>query len=346
MGKQPFRVAFVGIRHDRHRRRIAALSPSIHPQAFTSWTDLEQRVPVFQPELVVMLPEAGPPPVSVFSTTLTTWAEGDLELEPAMLEQRLLRRPVPPDDQELERLLGRSPVMARLRGLLKTMAASDYSLFLTGENGTGKDLAAMVAHRLSRRAAGTLVPVNCGAIPPGLAETEFFGSVKGAFTGAETRPGLCQQASGGTLFLDEVGELPLEIQAKLLRVFENKEVRRVGSNRVERVDFRLICATNRDLEADVRRGRFREDLFYRINVLPIHLPALRERKEDLRQLAEHFLAAEQSAGMRRLTIGADAVAKMAEYHWPGNLRQLRNAIQRAAVLCQGRQIGARDIRWD
>jgi len=242
--------------------------------------------------------------------------------------------------------LGRAPVMARLRGTLKTTAKTDLPLLLTGENGTGKDLAASVAHQLSSRAAAAFVAVNCGAIPPGLAETEFFGCVRGAFTGAENRTGFCQQALGGTLFLDEVGELPIDIQAKLLRVLENHELRRVGSPRVESTDFRLICATNRDLAAEVREGRFREDLYYRINVLPLRVPSLRERKEDLPLLASHFLDSENQSIQGPIRVGARALGKMTEYHWPGNLRQLRNVVLRAAVLHGGPELEPHHIDWD
>ncbi len=296
----------------------------------------------FRPELVVALPEAGPVPQ--LTEAVASWSEDDLALAPEVLERRLLGTEPRPFDP-IDRLLGQSPAIARVRGMLKTMAANDLPLLLTGENGTGKDLAASVAHELSRRRDKPFVAVNCGAVPPSLAETEFFGSVKGAFTGAESRSGLCQQALGGTLFLDEVGELPSEIQAKLLRALENKEYRRVGSSRIERADFRLICATNRDLAAEVRRGRFREDLYYRINVLPLRMPALRDRKEDLLLLAEHFLAVEIREHAPA-SLASEAAAKMAEYHWPGNLRQLRNVVLRAAVLSQRGVIQASDISWD
>jgi transcriptional regulator with PAS, ATPase and Fis domain len=217
---------------------------------------------------------------------------------------------------------------------------------LTGENGTGKDLAANVAHKLSPRTTGPFIPVNCGAVPPGLAETEFFGCVRGAFTGAENRTGLCQQALGGTLFLDEIAELAPEVQSKLLRVLESKEIRRIGSSRVETTDFRLVCATNKDLPAEVKAGRFREDLFYRINVLPLRMPALRERIEDLPLLAAHFLGSEAGELGRKVRIGGRALAKMADYSWPGNLRQLRNVVLRAAVLHGGCELEPYDIEWD
>jgi two-component system response regulator PilR (NtrC family) len=291
-----------------------------------------------------MFPEAGPPPSFASAGPLTAWPEADLDLDVGILERRLLE--ITSSPEPLSRLLGRSPAMARARGMLRTMAASEFPILLTGENGTGKDLAASVAHDLSDRAGQALVAVNCGAIPPGLAETEFFGSVKGAFTGAESRPGLCQQARGGTLFLDEVGELPAETQAKLLRVLQNKEIRRVGSSRVEVADFRLICATNRDLAAEVRRGRFREDLYYRIHVLPLRMPALRDRKEDLPLLADHFLKSGAMGSRCGAVLSVEALAKLTEYHWPGNLRQLHNVLVRAAVLCAGPVIRPGDVSWD
>jgi len=342
MGKQPFRVAFVGIRNDGHRRRLASLPPTIHPLPFTGWNDFQTAVPALRPELVVVLPDAGPPPF--LSAGELRWSEEDLDQAPETLERRLLD--CTPQPGPLDRVLGISPAIARVRGVLRTMAASTLPILVTGENGTGKDLAASVAHDLSLRRGSPFVAVNCGAVPPGLAETEFFGSVKGAFTGAESRPGLCQQALGGTLFLDEVAELPPETQAKLLRTLENKEIRRVGSTRIERADFRLICATNRDLAAEVRRGRFREDLYYRVNVLPLRMPALRDRKEDLLLLAEYFLSSDELGHRGHARIGPQALAKMADYHWPGNLRQLRNVVLRAAVLCEGRSIEPSDISWD
>ncbi|MEI8095252.1 MAG: sigma-54 dependent transcriptional regulator [Spirochaetales bacterium] len=228
-----------------------------------------------------------------------------------------------PRKHPLQRLVGFSrPILEFKRQLLR-VSASSHPLLLTGENGTGKDLAANLAHELSDRAESAFVAVNCSAIPVQLAESLLFGSVRGAYTDAENRHGYCQEAQGGTLFLDEIGELPPEVQAKLLRVLENQEVRRVGSNKSEKVNFRLISATNRNLAERVRLGLFREDLYYRINVLTIRMPALRDRRDDIPHLVRHF---------SKLRVSHSALEKLCGHDWPGNLRQLRNVIVRAEVL--------------
>lgn len=339
--KQPFRVAVVGRANAAIASLLAGLSPAILPRLFAGWAMLE---PSFLAELVVVLPgEESIPPLFLTIPVLALGLD-DLKERPSAFEARLLeaRDPTP---TPLSRLLGPSLAMARVRGVLAATAKSPLPLLLTGENGTGKDLAATVAHELSPGAGQTFVPVNCGAIPAGLAETEFFGCVRGAFTGAENRMGFCHQAHGGTLFLDEVAEMPSEIQAKLLRVLENHEIRKVGSSRVETADFRLICATNRDLAAEVKAGRFREDLYYRINVLSLKMPPLRERKDDLPLLADHFLG--MDAGLvRPVRLTPRALAKMTDYHWPGNLRQLRNVIQRAAVFHAGEALEPEHLEWE
>lgn len=332
-----FRVALIGGSTPRTERLIAGLSPRLHPRVFPNWRSFD---PAFDPGLVAILPGFTEPPPGNFHWSLLSLASQDLEAERS-LEARLLGdRGRPGNQGPLAKLLGTSPAMARVRGLLAHMAPTPHPILLMGENGTGKELAAAALHALSPRKEQTMIAVNCGAVPPALAESEFFGSVRGAFTGAENRTGYCQQARGSTLFLDEVGELPMEIQAKLLRVLENHELRRVGSPHVETTDFRLICATNRDLQTEVERGRFREDLYYRINVLPIRMPPLRDRKEDLPVLIDHFLQSESLGRNRRVFLGKGALAKLANYHWPGNLRQLRNVICRAAILHGGPELTA------
>lgn len=345
MRKAPLRVVFIGGASPRFSGLLASLPPTIHPIPCRDWDDVGGCRGPGSPELVVRLPGAPPAPFHRSPVPHCEFDAEDTARDGVSLEARLfafLRDAAGPET----RILGRSPVMARLRGLLITTARTSLPLMITGENGTGKDLAATVAHRLSPRCAEPMVPVNCGAVPPGLAETEFFGCVRGAFTGAENRTGFCQQALGGTLFLDEVGELSPEIQAKLLRVLENREVRRVGSPRTEETDFRLICATNRDLSTEVKAGRFREDLYYRINVLPLRIPPLRERMEDLPLLAEHFLDASALGLKEPVRVGPAALGRMAEYHWPGNLRQLRNVLFRAAVLHGVPELGAEHIDWE
>lgn len=344
MRTAPIRAAILGGSGPRFASVLAAFSPSTVPVPCRDWAEVVARSS--EVDVIVLLPGVSEAPITDLTVPTLTWNDADLARSPRYLEQRILESLAPLPEGPEARLLGRAPVMARLRGTLKTTAKTDLPLLLTGENGTGKDLAASVAHQLSSRAEAPFVAVNCGAIPPGLAETEFFGCVRGAFTGAENRTGFCQQALGGTLFLDEVGELPLDIQAKLLRVLENHELRRVGSPRVESTDFRLICATNRDLATEVREGRFREDLYYRINVLPLRVPSLRERKEDLPLLASHFLESEHHGIQGPIRVGARALGKMTEYHWPGNLRQLRNVVLRAAVLHGGPELEPHHIEWD
>lgn len=332
MKTDPFRVAFVGTGLLEILGLPEQLSPRILPLLVAGWREFTERES-FSPELVVVGPEVahrpqGLPAVPLWWLTAADLKKSAQELETQIFCLRGETGSTPPE----ARLLGRSPAICHVRGLLRATARTIHPILLTGENGTGKDLAASVAHGLSARAKQPLVAVNCGAIPPALAESEFFGSVRGAFTGAENREGYCQQAHGGTLFLDEVGELPLEVQAKLLRLLETKELRRVGSGKVETADFRLICATNRHLPTEIQAGRFREDLYFRINVLNIVLPALRDRIEDLPLLSSHFLASETFDLKRPVQLSSQALAKMAEYHWPGNLRQLRNVLLRATLF--------------
>jgi DNA-binding NtrC family response regulator len=219
---------------------------------------------------------------------------------------------------------------------------------ITGESGTGKELVARALHDYGRRRAGPFVAVNMAAIPRELIESELFGHERGAFTGALNRGvGRFEQAAGGTLFLDEIGELPLGMQAKLLRVLQDGTFERVGGNRPLRSDFRLIAATNRDLATEVQEGRFRGDLYYRLNVVPIEIPPLRERREDIPYLARHFvekLAPESGGRVRGITDAA--IDKLMQYSWPGNVRELENVIERSIVMAIGEKLDAGDIRLD
>jgi two-component system response regulator PilR (NtrC family) len=239
-----------------------------------------------------------------------------------------------------EGLVGRGPSMQAVYALLEKVAPSRTTVLITGESGTGKELVARALHARSPRAKAPFVPVNCGAIPEGLIESELFGHVKGAFTGAQgAKQGLFQAAHDGTLFLDEIGELPVAMQVKLLRVLQERRIRAVGATEDIEVDLRLIAATNRELPAEVRAGRFREDLYYRLNVIQIHLPPLRERREDVVLLAEHFLrrfAAE--AGRGDLRLSRDAKRRLDEYSFPGNVRELENLIERAVTLAEGAEL--------
>lgn len=233
-----------------------------------------------------------------------------------------------------DRLIGESAAVRRVRDTLARVAPLPTSVLLTGQSGTGKEVAARSLHSLSDRADKPFVPVNCAAIPPDMMESEFFGHLEGAFTGAKgSREGLFTHAQGGTLFLDEVGELPLAMQSKLLRVLEDRRVRPVGSEREVPVDLRFIFATNAELEKEVEKGRFRADLFFRINVMQIHLPPLKDREDDVQNLATLFMRKlSQQLGMPPVEISQSVRAALARYDWPGNVRELRNVIERALIL--------------
>jgi len=251
------------------------------------------------------------------------------------------------EEDHLDGLIGRSdPILDLVEQLLR-MAPSQAPILITGESGTGKGLAAAAIHDRSRNAEGPFVAVNCGAIPPGLIESHLFGHERGSFTGAQRRHAGCfEQAANGTLFLDEIAELPLEAQVKLLRILESGEVTRVGGERPIPLHCRVVTATNRSPEGAVRDGRLREDLFYRLGVLRLNLPSLRDRREDIPELATHFaslLAGQEGLG-RRLSRGA--LDRLAAHRWPGNVRELRNTLHSAVILAPGPVIGEEDLPLD
>ena len=239
-----------------------------------------------------------------------------------------------------------SSKVAEVLATTDRVARSTCSVLITGESGTGKEMVVAALHDASPRARAPLTPVNCGAIPEALIESELFGHTKGAFTGAvSARPGRVATAEGGTLFLDEIGELPLSVQVKLLRLLQQREYSPVGSDKTLPCDIRIVAATHRDLEEEVRAGRFREDLFYRLNVIHVHLPPLRERVDDIELLALHFLQT-ASARCGRDDIGGfsfEALTLMQSYDWPGNVRELENAVERAVLLATPPLIGAKDL---
>jgi DNA-binding NtrC family response regulator len=239
-------------------------------------------------------------------------------------------------------IIGSSPSMLDLYSKIRKVAPTDANVLIQGESGTGKELVARALHNLSRRAKAPLISVNCAAIPETLIESELFGHEKGAFTGAgASRTGLVEAADGGTLFLDEIGELPLEAQARLLRVLQEGEIRRVGSVQSQKVDVRLIAATHRDLKTLAKTNQFREDLYYRLNVIALKLPPLRDRGADVNEIAHTFLIRQsERMGREGLTFGADAEQAIRHYSWPGNVRELENAIERAVILCEGPHISA------
>jgi DNA-binding NtrC family response regulator len=239
-------------------------------------------------------------------------------------------------------IIGSCPPMQDLYNKIRKVAPTDSNVLIQGESGTGKELVARALHNLSRRAKAPMISVNCAAIPETLIESELFGHEKGAFTGASAgRAGLVEAADGGTLFLDEIGELPLEAQARLLRVLQEGEIRRVGSVQSQKVDVRLIAATHRDLKSLAKVGQFREDLYYRLHVIALKLPALRERGADVNEIANAFLARQSAkAGRNDLKFGPDAEQAIRHYSWPGNVRELENAVERAVILCESPEISA------
>jgi len=239
-------------------------------------------------------------------------------------------------------IIGSCPPMQDMYSKIRKVAPTDSNVLIQGESGTGKELVARALHNLSRRAKAPMISVNCAAIPETLIESELFGHEKGAFTGASAgRAGLVEAADGGTLFLDEIGELPLEAQARLLRVLQEGEIRRVGSVQSQKVDVRLIAATHRDLKNLAKAGQFREDLYYRLHVIALKLPALRERGSDVNEIASAFLA-RQSARIGRddLHFSAEAEQAIRHYSWPGNVRELENAVERAVILSESAEISA------
>ena len=244
------------------------------------------------------------------------------------------------------RLLGDSPPMRSLRNQIQKLARSQAPVYISGESGSGKELVARLIHEQGPRAERPFIPVNCGAIPTELMESEFFGHKKGSFTGAiEDKQGLFQAAGGGTLFLDEVADLPLAMQVKLLRAIQEKAVRAVGGQQEVVVDVRVLCATHKDLAAEVNAGRFRQDLFYRLNVIELRVPPLRERREDIPQLADVMLRRlSDGTGLAPAKLTGDALEKLKSYRFPGNVRELENMLERAHTLCEDEQIKASDLR--
>ncbi|MEM7248733.1 MAG: sigma-54 dependent transcriptional regulator [Acidobacteriota bacterium] len=247
--------------------------------------------------------------------------------------------------EQLVDLVGRSPAMQQVFRRLEKLAGTEATVLLTGESGTGKELAARALHSLSRRSNGPFVAVNCAAIPEGLIEAEFFGAERGAYTGADrSREGKFEAARGGTLFLDEVGELPPAMQPKLLRVLQEGRVTRVGSTREVEVDTRIVSATNRDLAAEATAGRFREDLFYRLNVVSVRMPPLRERREDISRLVKHLV--ERSCrrhGLRVEPFGTALMKRLVDHAWPGNVRELGNVVERLVLLAEDDRVQVEDL---
>jgi DNA-binding NtrC family response regulator len=273
----------------------------------------------------------------------------------ASLERAFERRALEQENRRLRRaldrtssfgdLIGASAAMHEIFALIRKISSSRSNVLVTGESGTGKEVVARTIHFTGARAQAPFVPINCTAMPEGLLESELFGHVRGAFTGAHaTKRGLFEEATGGTIFLDEIGDMSTALQSKLLRVLQDHEIRPVGGNKAVRVDVRVIAATNKDLRADVAAGRFRQDLYYRLNVIAIHIPPLRERPEDIPLLAQAFL--ERHAPERKISLSSEALALLRRQPWEGNARELENALERALLLAPGNEIGPDDLPFD
>jgi len=272
------------------------------------------------------------------------FAEIEQLREQLSLENSYLREEVK-QERLFGDIVGRSEALQKVKDQIDLVAPSEAGVLILGESGTGKELIARAIHERSGRAAGPLVKVNCASIPRDLFESEFFGHVRGAFTGAiRDRVGRFQLADGGTLFLDEIGEIPLDLQSKLLRVLQEGTFERVGEERTRRANVRIVAATNRDLRRDVEAGVFRQDLFFRLSVFPIELPPLRERREDIPLLVRHFIqAAASQARCGRLQVSDEQMSALQRYHWPGNVRELQNVIERAMILSR---CGAQALNFD
>jgi len=260
------------------------------------------------------------------------------------VENRQLRRQLDAP-RRFPAIIGQSKKMLELFELVGAVAGSDANILVLGENGTGKELIANAVHAHSARAEGPFVKINCAALPKELIESELFGHRRGAFTGAFTdKAGLLAMADGGSLLLDEIGEMPSYLQAKLLRVLQEREFRPIGSDRSVRVDFRLICATNVDVESALREGRLREDLYFRINTITVRVPSLRERLEDLAPLCQHFLALYNTRHGRTLRgVGPPAYQRLMQHRWPGNIRELENVIERGVLVARGQDLHLEDL---
>ncbi len=320
--------------------RIKEIDPQLPVIVMTAWGNIDLAVEAMRRGAsdFIQKPWENPRLLSVLRTQMelhrsqrrTQWLEA---------ENRILRAPGAPD------FIASAPSMRMVLETMARVGPSDANVLITGEHGTGKEVVAQMLHRLSGRAQRTLVAVNTGALPDGTFESELFGHVKGAFTDARTdRIGRFELASGGTLFLDEIANIPIRQQAKILRVLETGELERVGSSRTQKVDVRILSATNANLRQDCAEGRFREDLLFRLNTVEICLPALRDRREDIPELAGHFLA-RHATRYRRAIQGLEpsALQLMLNYGWPGNVRELDHTIERAVLMARGERIEATDL---
>src|ERR1700686_2705547 len=319
-------------------RRQDSHTPVIVMTAFSS---IETAVDAMKAGAVDFLPK----PFSL--DHLMTVVTKALEVRTLRDENRQLREELG-KRYEFDNIVGHSPAMREIFATISRMAPTRATVLLCGESGVGKDLIARAIHHHSPRDGHPFVKINCTALPENLMESELFGYEKGAFTGANTtKPGKFEQADTGTVFLDEIGDVPASVQVKLLRILQEREFERLGSNKTRHIDVRVLAATNVDLRAALEQGTFREDLYYRLNVLPINIPPLRERKEDIPYLARHFVKKlKKDLGSAVESIAESAVQRLLEYHWPGNVRELENVIERSMVLASGIVLEAADMKLD
>ncbi len=342
IARQPFDLAFVDLRLGENNGlslipSLLAASPLVDVVVVTAYGTVETAVEAIQLGARDVLQKPfNPAQIEELVTKVST--RRSLEVEMRNLRTRL-QASAP--DVDLE---SRSPRVRQLFAMLAKAATRDVSILLRGENGTGKSVLARYLHALSARAGKPFVVVNCPTLSEELLASELFGHSRGAYTGAvRDQPGRVEAAEGGTLFLDEIGELPISLQAKLLRFLQDREFERVGENATRKADVRIVAATNRDIEAEVKAGHFREDLLFRLNTLELLVPPLRDRREDILPLAHRFLALFcRAEEVTRLELTSDAEAAILAYDWPGNLRELRNAMERAVVLASGTRLG-RDL---
>ena len=319
-------------------RRQNSTTPVIVMTAFSS---IETAVDAMKAGAVDFLPK----PFSL--DHLMTVVNKALELRSLRHENQQLKEELG-QRYQFDSIVGRSPGMREIFATIQRVALTRATVLLAGESGVGKDLIARAIHHNSPRADRPFVKINCTALPENLMESELFGYEKGAFTGANTtKPGKFEQADTGTVFLDEIGDVPASIQVKLLRILQDREFERLGSNKTRQIDVRVLAATNVDLRAALEQGRFREDLYYRLNVLPIDIPPLRERREDIPFLVEHFIKKlAKDVGSRVQSVSEGALQRLLDYRWPGNVRELENVIERSLVLSNGPVLQAEDIRLD
>jgi len=337
LGRRPFDIVITDVRMPgmdglELQRRILEVDPDLAIIVITAYASVSTAVQALKEGAYDYLAKPFDPE-GLTRVVEKAWEKQRLRKENLLLKERL-------KGSGPRLIVGDSPGMTQVIELVGSVAPTETTVMIRGESGTGKELVARLIHSRSPRAFGPLVAVNCGALPEGILESELFGHEKGAFTGAATmRKGKLELADGGTLFLDEIGEISPKVQVELLRTLDDKKVTRIGGNHEIQVDFRVVCATNSDLDKAVSEGRFREDLFYRINVFEISIPPLRDRPGDILPIADHYVRTFSAAMGRQVTgFSPEAERLMKSYSWPGNVRELANAVERALVVCRGTTI--------